>query len=350
MNESILKAFFRRLFMIMATVIGAILGFALISAFLSLFFTAGDSIPELKQTLNATILPNANGIRKSFSTEGPIILKISIEGIIGGESLDRDKVEKQLMESREGIFEGDRVKAVILTINSPGGTVTDSDSIYRALKIYKERYNTPVYAHVEGLCASGGMYIACAADKIYTTESSIIGSIGVIAPPAFNLTNLMEKIGVGSLTLTAGKGKDELNPFRPWTKDEGKNYQAIISGCYDIFVDIVTTNRKTVNKEKLLTEYGAQIFMAPKAEEIGYIDGGNKSYSQTLAMLAERIGAKEDKYQVIELREENWLRALFRSKSSAQLLSGTLKHRIELPGQLEAKLSNQYLYLYTEGR
>lgn len=347
MNESIFKAACRRLFMVMATVLGAILGFALISGFFSLFFTKADSVPDVKQTLNAEISPNADGQRKSFSEEGPIILKVSIEGIIGGESLDRDKVGRQLMESREGIFEDDRVKAVILTINSPGGTVTDSDSIYRALKVYKERYKTPVYAHVDGLCASGGMYIACAADKIYATESSIIGSIGVIAPPAFNFSSLLEKVGVESLTLTAGKGKDELNPFRPWAKDEGKNYQMIITACYDIFVDIVTTNRKEVSKEKLLAEYGAQVFTAQRSEEIGYIDGGNKSYSQTLAMLAERIGAKDDKYQVIELKEDNWLRSLLKGKGSMQLLSGTLTHRIELPGQLDSRLSNQYLYLYT---
>ncbi len=332
--------------MVMATVVGVLLGFFVISGFFSLFFTKNTSNPEVKQTLNAEIMPNALGIRKAYSNDDPIILKIKIDGVIGLETLNRDVVARQLMESREGIFDDDRVKGILLSINSPGGTVTDSDTIYRILKNYKEHYKTPIFAHIDGLCASGGMYIACAADQIYATESSIIGSVGVIAPPAFNFTNLMQKVGVDSLTLKAGKDKDELNPFRPWAPDEGENYQSIITACYDIFLDVMTTNRKEVSKEKLISEYGAKIFTAQKAEEIGYIDGGNKSYSQTLAMLAERIGAKDDKYQVIELTEDNWLRSLFKGTNNVQLMSGTITHRIELPGQIDARLSNQYLYLY----
>lgn len=346
MDESIFKAAFRRLFMMMASIIGVVLGFFLISAFFSFFFTKAESVPEVKQTLTAEIRPNANGVRNSFSSDDPIILKINIDGVIGLDDLNREKVSRQLMESREGIFEDDRVKGVILAINSPGGTVTDSDAIYRALTAYKERYKIPIYAHVDGLCASGGLYIACAADKIYATESSIIGSVGVIAPPAFNVTNLMEKIGVESITLKAGKDKDELNPFRPWTKNEGQNYQNIITAAYDIFVNIIAANRKEVNKEKLRTEYGAQIFTAQGAEEIGLIDGSHKNYSQTLAMLAERIGVKEDKYQVIELTEGNWLLSLLKNSNSVKSLSGIVTHRIEFPGLLDSRLSNQYLYLY----
>src|SRR5690606_9333623 len=137
----------------------------------------------------------------------------------GTESFNMNTFRAQLMESREGIFEKSPVVALLLHIQSPGGTVIDADGIYRAIKAYKAQHNIPVYAYVDGLCASGGMYIAAAADKIFASDVSLIGSVGVISPPTFNFTKTMEKLGIEALTLSAGIGKDDLNPFRPWKAD-----------------------------------------------------------------------------------------------------------------------------------
>lgn len=345
MNESIFKASLRRFFMIVASVLGIMAAFLLVSQIGSIF-DKNEGTLDIKRSLTAEIQPNAQGVRKALGKTAPVILKINIEGIIGTEALNRATVEQQLIESRESPLEESRVKAIILTINSPGGTVTDGDGIYRALKHYKEVYKVPVYAHVDGLCASGGMYIACAADKIYATQSSVIGSIGVVAPPAFNFSTLMGKIGIDAKTLIAGKGKDELNPFRPWKGDEGQNYQMLIDTFYQMFVNIITTNRKGVDKEKLMNEYGAEVFPADQSVAIGFIDGSDQSYNQTLALLAKEIGVKEDEYQVVTLSKENWFTTLFNERNAMQLFSGSITHRVEIPGMLDAKLANQFLYLY----
>lgn len=345
MNESIFKATMRRFFVALATVLGVLIAFSLTSVF-GTFLDKSDDLTGIKRTLTAEIQPNANNVRKKLSSSSPVILQIRIDGIIGTEALNREVLRQQLIESREAPFDDDRVKGIILTINSPGGTVTDSDAMYRALMTYKEQYKVPIYAHVDGLCASGGLCVACAADKIYATDSSIVGSVGVVGPPVFNVTDLLNKIGVESKTLIAGNGKDELNPFRPWKPDEGKNFQTVIDAFYDIFVNLVVTSRKNVDKEKLVADYGAGVFTAAKAYEIGFIDAASQSYNETLALLAEELGLKEDEYQVLRLHKENWFQNLFKSESALQLLTGKITHRLEIPGQLDPRLAHQFLYLY----
>ncbi len=333
--------------MVLATVVGAICALVIVTTMMSYLFDKDvGGRPEVKRSLTAEIQPNAQGAREAFSKTTPIILRINIDGVIGLDKLTRAHVSQQLIESREAPFADNRVKAILLAINSPGGTVTDSDSIYRELKAYKERYKVPVYAHIDGLCASGGMYIACAADKIFATDTSIVGSIGVVTPPIFNFVELMNKVGVESVTLSAGKGKDELNPFRPWTKDEGENYKELIGYMYDLFVNVVTTNRPRVDKETLVNKYGAHIFNAAKAQEIGFIDGSNNSYDEVLKMLASEIGAKEGEYQVVRFNDHNWLESLFSSESPLGILSGTVHLKVELPGMLDPKFSSQYLYMH----
>lgn len=344
MQETIFKATIRRFFSVLATVLGFLVAFILIILLSSLF--QKDSAVEIKHKLNAEIQPNAQGVRKDLTSSAPVILRIDIDGIIGTDSLNRETVNQQLIESREKPFDDNQVKAILLSINTPGGTVTDGDGIYNALKRYKDKYNVPIYAHVDGLCASGGMYIACAADKIYATNSSVVGSIGVIAPPAFNFTQLMEKIGVDSKTLIAGKGKDELNPFRPWKPDEGKNYQMLIDYFYRLFVNIIIENRKSIDKEKLIADYGADVFPAEKGMELGFIDGANQTYNETLSMLAKEIGVQEDEYRVITLTKETWITSLFNAENMGQIFKGTIKHQLEIPGQLDSRLANQFLYLY----
>lgn len=345
MNESIFKATLRRFFIVLATVLGVLIAIMLVSEFSS-FWDTGDELSGIKRTLTAEIQPNAKGVRKKLSSSSPVILQIRIDGVIGTEALNHRTVAQQLLESRESPYDDDRVKGIILTINSPGGTVTDSDAIYRALKAYKEQYNVPIYVHVDGLCASGGLCIACAADKVYSTDSSIVGSVGVVGPPIFNFSDLMSKIGIGSKTLIAGNGKDDLNPFRPWKPDEGKNYQLVVDALYDIFINIVTTNRNRVDKEKLIAEYGADVFPAHRAYEIGFIDSSSQSYNKTLAELAENLQLKEDGYQVIRLHKENWIKSLFKNENAMELFKGNITHRLEIPGQLDPKLDHQFLYLY----
>ena len=125
------------------------------------------------------IAPDATGMRNLLPSSAPVILRINVHGIIGEPHLNQDEFENLLLDSQEGMFHNNRVKGVLLHINTPGGTAIDSDGIYRALMKYKATYEIPIYAYVNGICASGGMFIASAADKIYATPESMIGSVGV---------------------------------------------------------------------------------------------------------------------------------------------------------------------------
>lgn len=344
MRESIfssaVRAFFVTLFGILGIIVGIVIPLIYLSS--SGVDTSLISEPELKYTQE--VVANAEGVRKVLSKEAPVILKLNIDGVIGMEELTTTAFRRLLIESREGKLKNDRVKAILLYINSPGGTVVDADGIYRALKEYKEQYNVPIYAYVDGICASGGMYIACAADEIYSSDVSIIGSIGVIAPGFFNVSELMKTLKIESLTLYAGKGKDELDPFRPWKPDEGKNIQELINYYYKRFIEIVTTNRPKLDATKLVEEYGAKVFNASQAAELGYITSAGTDYREALKELLKKLEITDEVYQVVQMKKETWYTQLFSGEFS--LFQGKVTHYIKLPSELDPQLHGQFLYLY----
>jgi signal peptide peptidase SppA len=257
--------------------------------------------------------------------------------------LDSGIVEDILLESRTGALSNDRVKGILVHFNTPGGTVVDSDNIYRMLLQYKSKYKVPIYAYVDGLCASGGMYISAATDKVFASHSSIIGSIGVIFGPFFNLADSLQKIGVQTRTLTEGKDKDAMSPFRPWKEGEDASYKNIMTYYYNQFVNIITSARTKLNKELLMTQYGAQVFDPVRAEQYGYIDQANASRDEALlALLAEAKIDPAKPYQIVELApRREWFSQLM--KGEIGILSGKIEHRFDL-GQ--PKIREQFAYLY----
>ena len=320
---SSLRAFFVALF----GVFGALA--ALCIAFLLLYgiFAISD---EQTFSSDVKILPDAAGSREKLSSSTPIILQLTLDGAIGSEKLTGKKVEEMLLDSRENAFEKDRVKAILLVINSPGGSVNDSDIIYRHIKEYKERFDVPVYTYIDGMCASGGFYIACASDQIYASDVSLVGSIGVLAwPPFMNVVDTLEKVGVNTLTLSAGKGKDELNPFRPWKDGEQEDYQRLINYFYGQFVAIVADNRP-VDREEIEEKLGAKVYPAPEAKEMGLIDAHGASRSSTLTALAKEAGV-EKKYQVVGFETTSWWKKALKEEPASPFITGKIKHELALP-------------------
>lgn len=342
MKDSIFYSSMRAFFVALCSVIGIVVGFVLI---LLLFMPFSEtSSNKLTTSFSPEIVANAEGERKVLSNTAPVVLKINIDGIIGISPLNNETLRSLLIESREDPFEDNRIKAILLNINSPGGTVFDSVAIYQAIKSYKEKYKVPVYAFVDGLCASGGMYIAMAADKVYSSDSSILGSVGVITPSFMNFSQLIEKIGIQTLTVSAGEDKDALNPLRPWKPGESDNIQGIVDYYYKQFVDIVVANRPAVSREKLVNDYGAKIFNPQQSKEIGFIDAADYTLSQTLKELVKTAGLEDNAYQVVELQKKTWLNELF--PGAAALFKGQIVHHIQFSPDLDSRLMNQFLYLY----
>lgn len=344
MKHSIFYSAIRSFFITLFAMIGIGIGLIPVIFIFILAISGKDDSTELKSYFTSSVLTNAAGSRKVLPKTAPVILKINISGFIGNESLNMHSIREMLIESREGDFSDNRVKALFVHIDSPGGTVTDADGIYRAIKDYKKTYNVPVYGYVDGICASGAMYIASACDKIYSSDVSLVGSVGVISPAFFNFSGLMEKLGVESKTLFSGKGKDNLNPFRPWKSDEENNFKMIIDYFYNHFVNVVVSNRPEMNKTRLISDYGANVFPAEKAAEIGYIDGANQTIEEALSLLAKNIGIEDDYYQVVKMERKLSFTDLFNRGSP--MIKGTLNHKLELPYGIDAKLTNQFLYLY----
>lgn len=344
MKNSILGSTVRSFFISLGALLGVGVGIVLVIFFFSLLFGGIDEEMKVKTHYTPTIVSNAEDVRKPHSKNAPIILKINVGGLIGTDKLNTHTIREQLIESREGVLKNNRVKALLIHINTPGGTVTDSDGIYRAIKEYKERFKVPVFAYVDGICASGGMYVASAADKVYASDVSLIGSVGVLSPPFFNLSQLMEKIGVEGRTLFAGKGKDDLNPFRPWKPGEDAHFQTLLDDFYQQFVQIIVENRPEVSRNRLVNEYGANVFPASKAVDYGLIDGADSSLNDTIEQLARKIGIEDNYYQVVKMERKLWISQFFTEDSP--LMTGVIKHNLELYAELDSKMTNQFLYLY----
>jgi signal peptide peptidase SppA len=317
-RESIFSGSLRAFWKSTGVVLGATLG--LVIVLIAFAVILGPNYLPPKST--PIIMPDAKGQRSLLSLNTPAVLYLNIQGVIGLGDMTSEKVTNLLLDSREDFLKDGRVKAILLNINSPGGTVIDADGIYRALMDYKAKYKVPIYAYVDGLCASGGIYIACAADQIYATPSSIIGSVGTRFGPLFNVSELMAKYGVGAVTLTQGKDKDEYNPYRPWTPDEGASLKPIIATLYARFVSIVTNARPKLTTEALTNDYGARVFVAQEAAKLGYIDEPNSDYNQTLNDLVKAAGLNpEESYQVVQLTpSHNFLEDFTSSVSLSQMV------------------------------
>jgi len=183
-----------------------------------------------------------------------------------------------------------RVKAVVLRLHSPGGTVNAADLIYHELVQFKEDHQVKMVAWVMGLAASGGYYVAQAADTIVAQPTSIIGSIGVLALK-FNVKGLMDKLGVDTELVKAGELKDLWSPFRPATSQEEFLMQGIIDDFYGRFVTVVAENRQLSRSEVLKCADG-RIFTASQAlthrliDKVGYLD-------EALELAREQAGLKE---------------------------------------------------------
>ncbi|GAB4189459.1 MAG: S49 family peptidase [Simkaniaceae bacterium] len=295
-RETICKSSLRSFFKALFAFAGVSAGLFILIIGIALLINLSD-----ETTTTLKVLPNDEGKKESLKSSGPVLLRIDINDVIGLGGIKSDSIELQLFDSRRGKLDN-RVKGILLHMNTPGGGVIEADNIYRALQEYKKKYKIPVYVYVDGLCASGGMYIAAAAEKIYASPVSVIGSVGVYEGPFFNLYELMQKIGIKSLTIKEGKGKDSLSPFNPWEKGEEKPRKEIVDAIYQRFVNILTEARPNLKRENLINEYGAKVFIAAEAQKLGYIDEAGISYNETLRALkkASGIGEKEY-YQVVRL-------------------------------------------------
>lgn len=214
------------------------------------------------------------------------------------------KVKDQLLAAADD----DGVKAVMLFVTTPGGSIVGSQAVHDGVMAVKAA-GKPVIAYVDTISASGGVWSTAGADQIYADHGSIIGSVGVnfgnwlYYNDPVTLDNglfpggVATRGGVESTFLGAGIGKDLGNPFRPVTEREQALLNATAANFYEKFLDHVTMHRP-MDRRALVEEYGAMIFGNDGAKERGYIDD-TKNYHETLDYIGEEIGAENDDWKLI---------------------------------------------------
>jgi len=197
---------------------------------------------------------------------------INISGIISS--------SREVVEQLEEFGKDDRIKALVVRIDSPGGGVAASQEIYAAIKRLKN--NKKVVASLGSIAASGGYMIACAADKIVANPGTLTGSISVIMYFA-NTEDLFKKIGLKSSVIKSGKYKDIGSPTREMTEDEKQLLQALVDDIYNQFVAVIAHDRN-IPQEKVLPFADGRVFSGRQAQVLRLVDYlGDKSYAVQLA-------------------------------------------------------------------
>lgn len=234
-------------------------------------FLGGDDQPELvPQIVHGG---SERGCLPQLGSQ-PRMLVIPIHGVIGTagflrrEGTSVAEVKRILSRAQSDAD----LLGIVLLVDSPGGTVSASDQIARMMMEFKAKSKKPIYAHVDGLGASGAYYIASAADQINAAPTSMTGSIGVIMQ-AVDVRGLMDKVGVEFRTFKTGRRKDMLSPFREVTKEEEAFVQLQLDSMHERFVQQVLKGRGSKISESVLRQAAdGSVYTAEQSVEKGLID------------------------------------------------------------------------------
>src|SRR5450631_2455058 len=193
---------------------------------------------------------------------------VDLDGVIAPDTkASADKVIKGLNRA----FKDTNTQGVVLRINSPGGSPVQAGYINDEIKRLRGLYpNIPLYAVVEDICASGGYYVAVAADKIYVDKASIVGSIGVVMD-GFGFTGTMEKLGVERRAITAGENKKFLDPFSPVNPAHKLFAEKMLGEIHEQFIAVVREGRGKRLKESP-DIFSGYVWTGPKSIELGLAD------------------------------------------------------------------------------
>ncbi|MGH7176370.1 MAG: signal peptide peptidase SppA [Tepidisphaeraceae bacterium] len=201
---------------------------------------------------------------------------IEVEGLLinarSGGFLGPEENKLSLFQQQmERAAKDSSVRAVVLRINSPGGTVACSDTMYEIVRRFRAKTRKPVIASTQEVAASGGFYIACASDQIVAHPSSVVGSIGVIFE-SFEFVGTMDKLGITSVTIKSGPMKDMASPFRKMDPKAEAVIQGMIDEDYVRFVEVVTAKTRITDPDRLKTITDGRVFSGQQAKELGLVD------------------------------------------------------------------------------
>jgi protease-4 len=228
-------------------------------------------------TFNFPLFPGPGPLQETQvgGTGKAKILLLEVSGVISAQEGDgltpTPSLIANVKEQLTRAAQDEAVKAVVLRINTPGGTVTASDIIHHELKVFKANRKVPVVASIMDVGASGGYYIASAADSVLAHPSSVTGSIGVIML-TMNARGLLEKVGVEATAVTSGPRKDMGSPFRAMTPEERAIFQGLIDAFYQRFLSVVQEGRPNLQMDQIKKLADGRIYTGEQAKASGLVD------------------------------------------------------------------------------
>ena len=240
---------------------------------------------------------------------------VTVEGVISH--------SQEIAESLDEFGKDHSIVAVVLRIDSPGGGVAASQEIYDAVIELKKKKK--VVASMGSVAASGGLLIACAADKIVANPGTITGSISAIMQFA-NLEELFKKIGVKASVVKSGQYKDMGSPLREMTPEERVIIQELVDDIYNQFIDVIVENRK-MTREQVVAIGDGRVFTGRKAKELGLVD--HLGDMASAAKLAGELSGKSGKYDLIYPQKKRPSVFDYMFESAANQFSQTLTEKAE---------------------
>lgn len=275
------------------------------------------------------------------------ILIIPIEGIITDEETagffgpTEESMVARVVSQLNRAREDKNVKAIILKVNSPGGGVTASDIIYREIREFKKEKDIPVVAVFMDIAASGGYYVAMAADRVYAHPTSVTGSIGVI----FGLVNIKEgldKIGIKDYSITSGDNKTIGSATREMTEEQKQILQSIVDDLYNRFVTVIDEGRPNLSLKTVRELGDGRVYSANQAKQNGLVDdvGYFDEFIEKVKGLPNYRGGR-DPSVVVYTKSDRKLDNVYQTPGAETSDLGTIIKQLVFPGS-----SAKFYYLW----
>lgn len=249
-------------------------------------------------------LPGETGLSGAADIKSDYVGVLYVEGTIGEEGGAYN--HEYLIDAIKGMKSNSSNKGMMLYVNTPGGGVYESDELYCRIKDYKEATGRPVYVYMASQATSGGYYISAPADKIIANRNCWTGSIGVTMGTILNISELLDKYGIDTETITSGDNKAMGSPFEKMTKEQRKIFESLIDDSYERFVDIVAEGRG-LDKAYVKKIADGRIYTARQAKENKLIDEIADTYENAEARMRTECALQDAKFCKLKHIEEKGL-------------------------------------------